>query len=224
MERYSRNHTAITPDEQTKLSEGHVLIAGCGGLGGYIIELLTRIGVGHLTVVDGDVFCESNLNRQLLSTTETLGKSKAEAAVERMASVNPLVSGTAVCKYLTEENADSLLAGQDVAVDALDNGESRALLLAAARRANIPLVHGAIAGWYGRVSVIYPGDATSALMQTAGRGLEQQTGNLSFTASSVASIQAAETVKCLLSKGQVCRNRTIELDLLSGNFEEITFV
>ena len=225
MERYSRNRNSLTEQDQEKLAECRVLIAGCGGLGGYVTELLARVGVGRLTVVDGDVFEESNLNRQILCTTETLGKSKAAAAAERIGEVNPLVTCEAIGEFLTEENADRILAGHDIAVDALDNADSRALLLAAAARFGIPLVHGAIAGFLGRVSVIYPGDGASALLsnKSQNRGIEQETGNLSFTASCVASIQAAETVKCLLSKGQLCRNRTIEVDLLGGAFETIDF-
>jgi len=139
--------------------------------------------------------------------------------------VNPLVTCEAVYEYLTEENAGRILAGHDLAVDALDNADARALLLEAAKAADIPLIHGAIAGFQGRVSVIYPGDTASALLSNKGqnRGIEQEAGNLSFTASCVASIQAAEAVKCLLSKGQLLRNRTIEVDLLSDVFETISF-
>jgi len=210
--------------DQEKLAESRVLIVGCGGLGGYVTELLARAGAGRLTVVDGDVFSESNLNRQLYCTADTLGRSKAAAAAERVAAVNPLITCEAVQEFLTEENADRILDGHDVAVDALDNAESRALLLKAAARAGIPLVHGAIAGFIGRVSVIYPEGAASALISAGhDRGIEQETGNLSFTASCVASIQAAETVKCLLSKGQILENRTVEIDLLNCAFESVSF-
>ena len=224
MERYSKNKNSLNEQDQEKLAGCRVLVVGCGGLGGYVAELLARVGVGHLTIVDGDVFAESNLNRQLFCTTETLGKSKAAAAAERVIVVNPLIKCAALCEFLNEENADRILAGHDIAVDALDNIESRALLLGAAERAGIPLVHGAIAGFMGRVSVIYPGDATSALFSSdQNRGIELGTGNLSFTASCVASIQSAETVKCLLSKGQLCRNRTIEIDLFNGIIESVYF-
>ena len=225
MERYSRNKTSLNETEQEKLSCCRVFIAGCGGLGGHIVELLARAGVGHLTVADGDVFSESNLNRQLFCTMETIGRSKAASAAERVAVVNPLVTCEAICEFLTEGNAAGLLAGHDIVVDALDSAASRALLLDAAMKAGIPMVHGAIAGFCGRVSVIYPGDTTAALISSSnGRGIEQEVGNLSFTACCIASVQAAETVKCLLSKGQLCRNRTIELDLLSGEFETVSFV
>ena len=224
MERYACNRNSLTEQDQEKLADRRVLVVGCGGLGGYVTELLARVGVGRLTIVDGDVFEESNLNRQLFCTTETIGKSKAAAAKERIFAVNPLVTCEAISEFLTGENADRILEGHDIVVDALDNADTRALLLEAAARAGIPMVHGAIAGFQGRVSVIYPGDAASALLSGGhSRGIEQETGNLCFTASCVASIQAAEAVKCLLSKGQLLRNRTIEVDLLSDVFETISF-
>jgi len=225
LERYTRNKDSVTEQEQEKLAACRVFVAGCGGLGGYIIELLARVGIGKLTVADGDVFTESNLNRQLFCTMETLGKPKAASAAERVAIVNPLVTCEAISGFVTKENAGSLLAGHDIAVDALDSGAARAILFGAATRAGIPMVHGAIAGFLGRVSVIYPGDpAAATLLSGDGRGIEQETGNLSFTASCIASFQAAETVKCLLSKGQPLRNKTIEINLLSGETETVTFI
>ena len=232
MERYIKNKESISESEQLKLADCRVLIVGCGGLGGYVTELLARVGVGHLTVIDGDVFVESNLNRQLFCTAETIGKSKAFTAAERIHIVNPIVSCKACFEVLTEENSDSLLEGHDVVVDALDNIDSRALLLRTCERAAIPLVHGAIEGWTGRVSVIYPGDSSAFLCfgkssgeksdgDISDKGIELPTGNLGFTAACTASIQTSETVKCLLSKGQLCRNRTIEIDLLEGRIETV---
>ena len=78
MGRYERNFPAITEAEQEKLKNSRVFVAGCGGLGGYILEFLVRIGIGHITACDGDVFAPSNLNRQLLSTVPLLGVSKAK--------------------------------------------------------------------------------------------------------------------------------------------------
>lgn len=221
MERYLRNQTAISKNEQILLANKHILIAGCGGLGGYITELLARIGVGYITVVDGDVFNESNLNRQLFCTGNTLGKKKALAAAERISLVNPLVQIQSVCAYINEDNVSEFLSGKDVVVDALDNKESRRILMEGAEKTKIPLVHGAIAGWTGRVAVVYPGDdSTQLIFSGSGSvGLEQINGNLSFTAALVASFQAAETVKLLIGRGNTEGSRLIEIDLLNDNFE-----
>ena len=217
MLRYLRNHDAISEAEQVILAQKRVLVVGCGGLGGYAIECLARIGVGHLRVVDGDVFDETNLNRQLLSSSMNLGRPKTLAAQQRVMAVNPLVEVEAFQTLLTDENAVPLLDGCDVAVDALDNVPTRLLLQQAAKTAGIPLVHGAVAGWIGQVCVVQPGqDLLNSLYpaSTDTQGEEQETGTLSFTAALTASWQAAETVKLLLGKPGL-HGEILEIDLLT---------
>lgn len=223
MLRYLRNHDAISEAEQAILAQKRVLVVGCGGLGGYVIECLARIGVGYLRVVDGDVFDETNLNRQLLSSNMNLGRPKTLAAQQRVMAVNPLVEVEAFQSLLTAENAVQLLEGCDVAVDALDNIPSRLVLQQAARSAGIPLVHGAVAGWIGQVCVVQPGqDLLNSLYpaSTDTQGEEQETGTLSFTAALTASWQAAETVKLLLGKPGL-DGEILELDLLNSSFVKI---
>ena len=217
--RYDRNMPAISPEQQKSLRIKRVLVAGCGGLGGYIIEHLARVGVGRLTAVDGDVFTVSNLNRQLLSTTRTLGAPKARSARERAGLVNPEVAVTAIDEYLTADNADAIVRGHDVIVDALDSGGARLLLAGAASRAGVPLVSGAIAGWRGRVFVVMPGDDASFLW--SGGADPAAFGNLPFTAAVAASIEAAEAVKLLLGIPGILTGRMIEFDLEAGRWDEI---
>ena len=223
MLRYLRNHDAISEAEQAILAQKRVLVVGCGGLGGYVIECLARIGVGYLRVVDGDVFDETNLNRQLLSSSMNLGRPKTLAAQQRIMAVNPLVAVEAFQTQLNAENAMELIAGCDVAVDALDNIHSRLLLQQAARTAGIPLVHGAVAGWIGQVCVIQPGEDLLNLLYPSSaetQGEEQETGTLSFTAALIASWQAAETVKLVLGK-QGLSGELLVLDLLDGSFNRL---
>ncbi|NLO96824.1 MAG: HesA/MoeB/ThiF family protein [Peptococcaceae bacterium] len=221
-ERYIRNYTAISLAEQDKLAKSRVIVVGCGGLGGYIIEHLGRIGIGHLTVVDSDIFVESNLNRQILSSSSTLGLFKAEVAKTRMADINPLVKITAITEEINMDNAENLVKGHDVAVDALDNLSARLTLMRAARAANIPFVHGAIIGWRGRVSVAYPQDrALELILSSMDQDTKAPDGNLGFTAAYTASRQAAEVVKILLGRGTICRNKLIEFNLLNGTYNEI---
>lgn len=218
MERYLRNHDAISESEQAILATKRVLVVGCGGLGGMVIECLARIGVGHLRVVDGDVFEESNLNRQLLSSTMNLGRPKVLAAQQRIMAVNPLVEVDAVQADLVAENAMELLAGCDVAVDCLDNIPARLVLQQAAKTAGVPVVHGAVAGWLGRICVIQPGEDLLSLLypnQEEAQGEERQRGTLSFTAALTASWQAAETVKLLLGKPGL-QGEILEVDLMQA--------
>jgi len=226
MERYLRNYDAIDEAEQASLAGKRVLVVGCGGLGGMVIECLARIGVGHLRVVDGDVFEESNLNRQILSSTMNLGRAKTLAAKQRVMAVNPLVEVDAVQTDLTAENAAQLLVDCDVAVDCLDNIPTRLFLQQAAKTAGVPLVHGAVAGWVGRVCVIQPGeDLLNLLYPESGelQGEEQQMGTLSFTAALTASWQAAEAVKLLLGKSGL-QAEILEVDLLSGSANRFRLV
>jgi len=214
--RYAKNSQMLSVDEVAHLHLKKVCVIGCGGLGGYIIEMLGRIGVGHLTVIDGDVFDISNLNRQLLSTEDGIGISKAEAAGTRLKTVNSEIKVTAHTVFVDEKNVNALIQGHDVIVDALDSIEARKWVAKACTELSIPFVHGAIAGWYGQVSTIFPGDNTLEKLYHAqsGKGDEVQLGNPSFTPALVASIQVSEVIKLLIDRGDVLRNQVMHIDLL----------
>lgn len=221
--RYERNIKTLSVEENEKLKDFHVCVIGCGGIGGYVIEMLGRIGIGHITAVDGDEFCESNLNRQILSSNKTMGKSKAETAKSRMKDVNDLIEVTAVSEFINKDNSNSIIKGHHVVIDALDNIETRLILQDACEKAGIPLVHGAIGGWYGQVTSIFPGDRTLDVMykDKDQKGIEKTLGNPSFTPALIASIQVSEAVKILINRGEILRNKMLVIDLLSQDFELI---
>jgi len=223
VERYLRNHDAISEADQAALGISRVLVVGCGGLGGMVIECLARIGVGHLRLVDGDVFEASNLNRQILCSTMNLNRHKTLAAKQRVMAVNPLVEVDAVQADLTAENAKELLANCAVAVDCLDNIPSRLVLQDAAKNAGLPLVHGAVAGWCGQVCVVQPGEDLLRILYgdaNEGQGEEVGAGTLSFTAAAVGALQAGEVVKLLLGR-QGLRGELLVLDLLNATSNRI---
>jgi len=219
MGRYERNFPAITKAEQEKLKSSRVFVAGCGGLGGYILEFLIRIGVGNITACDGDVFAPSNLNRQLLSTVPLLGVSKAKAAEMRAEETNPEVKVSAKECFITEENASELISGHDLVIDALDNGNARHILALEVKKQGIPMVSGAISGWFGRAFVLMPEDEIPDYLWLGAEGAMR--GNLGFTAAVIASVQAAEAVKLLIGRGENLCGRILEIDLKSAEFEEI---
>ncbi|MGI6412516.1 MAG: HesA/MoeB/ThiF family protein [Syntrophomonadaceae bacterium] len=223
MERYKKNMEALNREESESLQKHKVCIVGCGGLGGYIIESLGRLGIGYLTVVDGDVFVESNLNRQLLSDVHSIGKSKSLMARKRMQEVNPTIEVRPVNEFVDHGNAIPILQGHDVIVDALDSKHSRLLIQDYAEQLNIPLVHGAIGGWYGQVTTIFPGDKTLNIIypQHQVKGLEKRLGNLPYTASLVASIQASQVIKILIGRGELLRKKLLYIDLLNLEFRTI---
>jgi len=221
--RYYRNLNALSEEDVLKLHKSKVCVVGSGGLGGYIVEILARIGVLNITLVDYDVFEDSNLNRQLFSEESFIGQPKIDGAIERICKVNSAVTINGVREKLTQNNATGILADHDVVMDALDSIQTRLLLAEACAVLNIPMVHGSIAGWYGQVACIFPGNDT--LNKIYGNtkvkhGIEQEVGNLPFTASMVASIQCAECVKILTAKSTV-QNTVLRVDLLNCEYYAI---
>ena len=224
--RYQRNGNAITLPEQLKLFRSTVAVVGCGGLGGYVIEQLARLGVGTIIAIDPDVFEEHNLNRQLLSTPGTVGQSKVEAAAQRVREINPAVTLLAHHIAYSLENGSQLLRSASVVVDALDSIPVRLALSKTCAQLGVPLIHGAIAGWYGQVTTQFPGDETIEALYSRwveGRGVEKHLGNPAFTPAVVASIETAEVCKVLLGVGQTLKSRKISINLFDMSFEEITF-
>lgn len=219
--RYLKNEQMLSRSENELLRSKSVAVAGCGGLGCHIIEQLARLGVGHITAIDGDVFDESNLNRQLFSTPFNLGKPKAIAAMQRVKQVNPDITIKAVQEMITPENATALLSGHDVVCDALDNIETRFLIQKTAADIGSPLVFGAIAGWYGKVATIFPGDNLLDLLykNRTEKGIESELGNPSFTPALVAALQVSEVVKILTNKDGLLRNRFLMIDTLNHEYE-----
>ena len=198
-ERYIRNLGALTEQECALLNTKTVFVAGCGGLGGYLIEMLLRLGVGTIRAADGDAFEASNLNRQLLSSPQTLGQSKAEAAAERAARVNPDVHFIPVSRFVTEENAAELIQGCDAVLDALDNIRARRILAHACKEAGIPMIHGAICGWSAQAAVIMPGDDLIDRIYPEGVSLTSKT-SLSFTPPFCAALQTALCTRLLTGR------------------------
>ena len=222
--RYQRNRQTISGAGQLTLLHSTVAVIGCGGLGGYIIEQLARLGVGTINAVDPDVFEEHNLNRQLLATFANLGEYKVTVAAGRVRDINPAVVLVPHRAAWCPENARELLFGATVVVDALDNIATRFELAATCRELGIPLVHGAIAGWYGQVATQLPGDDISRYLSSAGmgaKGVETSLGNPSFTPAVVASLQVAEACKVILAHGESASGRMLLFNLLEMEFEEI---
>ena len=221
-ERYIRNMPALSQEDCMLLREKRVAVIGCGGLGGFIIELLARIGVGYIKCVDGDVFENSNLNRQLLASSKTLGTGKAEAAKNRAAIVNPDVTVEYVNEFLTNENAASLIEGCDVVFDALDGVEARKLLSKACKEAKIPYIYGAIGGWVAQAAVSMPEDDLIEMLYPDGAEIKNKSV-LSFTPAFCASLQVSLGIKLLTGK-KVDAGKIYYFDLLNAEFEKIDMI
>tara|TARA_R110002073_G_scaffold56835_8_gene144444 strand:+ start:1101 stop:2177 length:1077 start_codon:yes stop_codon:yes gene_type:complete len=155
MSRYSRHIilSDVGQEGQNKTSNAKVLVVGAGGLGCPVLQYLAAAGVGTLGVIDFDVVEESNLQRQILFGTSSLGSNKALAAKERLTDLNPTIQINAYPKALTPQNALSLFNDYDIIVDGTDNFETRYLINDAAIITNKPIVYGAIFKFEGQVSV-----------------------------------------------------------------------
>ncbi|MBW2650850.1 MAG: HesA/MoeB/ThiF family protein [Deltaproteobacteria bacterium] len=228
--RYFRNRETISIKEQLMLAESRVAVIGAGGLGGQVILLLARTGVGYLTVVDGDIFEETNLNRQALCNKNSLGKSKAKEALASVETVNPGIKVSAYPVKLNPSNASEMLAGSDVIVDALDNVSDRFVLEDACKKLGIPLIHGALAGFEGQVMTIFPDD--TGLKNLYGNKKGSENGSRSsedalsvpaMTPCLVATLQTMEVLKIILKRGKIFKNAMLYVDLETGQMNEFVF-
>lgn len=218
--RYIRNLHAISIDEQLKLCQSRVGIIGSGGLGGQVILMLARMGIGELVIVDHDVFDESNLNRQALSNLEVIGKYKAEIARETVKSINLGVKVTSHTEKLDNSNGELMLSGCDVLVDALDNIPGRFVLEKTAREINVPLVHGAVAGFEGQLMTIFPGDAGMENLygkiekdESPGKTPVSILGVPGVSPAIIATYQVIEVLKIILKKDNLFRNMMVYTDM-----------
>jgi molybdopterin/thiamine biosynthesis adenylyltransferase len=225
-QRYLRNYGTLGIKGQLVLARSHAAVIGLGGLGGYLVEALARMGLGRLTLVDGDLFFDHNLNRQLLSGEALLGTPKAHAAAERVRQINGAVEVAAHAVYADKENLDELLVGVDVVLDALDRLPIRLTLQDAAARLGIPMVHGAIAGTMGQVMTILPGDSGLKALYGKGptpdRGAEAELGTPAPSPMMVAAWQVHEAVKLLTGEGELLRGRMLLMDAYSNDVRVLT--
>ena len=221
--RYLRNMGTIGIQGQLRLLKAKVAIIGAGGLGGHIIELLSRQGVGQLRIIDGDCFADHNLNRQLLATEGNLGENKALVAARRVGEINSDVYAEAIGQMIAADNAERLLSGMDIVVDALDTISSRLLVSRMTSKLGISLVHGAIAGFTGHVTTILPGDKGLEQIyksnQDGDKGIEVALGNPATTPAFAAAIQAQEVIKFLTGTGELLHKQLFYFDTELNIFE-----
>ena len=144
---FSRTELLLGKENMEKLAAARVCIFGIGGVGGYVAEALARSGVGHLELVDNDVVCLSNLNRQIIATHETLGRYKADVMKERILSINPEAEVTVhKCFYLPETRSQFDFTNYDYVVDAIDTVAGKIALVLQAEESGTPVISSMGAG------------------------------------------------------------------------------
>lgn len=232
--RYSRhlNLKGFGKDAQLKLKTSSVLVIGAGGLGCPILLYLAAAGVGRIGIIDFDVVQESNLQRQILFTTEDVFKNKAEVAKTRLSLLNTLITIDAYPFKLNSSNALELLSGYDVVIDGSDNFPTRYLINDACVLLNKPLVYGSVLEFEGQVSVfnvfqegthsvnyrdLYstppPYDAVPSC-ETA--------GVLGVLPGIIGAIQANEAIKLLTGLGEVMKDKLLLIDSLSMEMTSVS--
>jgi molybdopterin/thiamine biosynthesis adenylyltransferase/rhodanese-related sulfurtransferase len=228
--RYSRHLLIpeVGEEGQLRLLESRVLLIGAGGLGSPASLYLAAAGVGRIGIVDADVVDESNLQRQIVHSTERLGEAKVDSARRTIEALNPDVEVVAYKERLTSENIERILAdGWDVIVDGADNFPTRYLVNDASIWHDIPVVHGSIYRFEGQVTVFKPGEGPCyrclfpappppELAPSCAEG-----GVLGVLPGVIGSLQANEALKLALGIGEPLVGRLLLFDALGNEFNEM---
>lgn len=228
--RYSRHILLpqIEYDGQEKLTQSHVLIVGAGGLGSPVAMYLAASGVGTLTICDFDAVDMTNLQRQIIHTTQSVGINKAVSAQQTIFEINPEVTVHTVQKKSTEVEMAALVAQADVVVDCSDNFATRYTLNRLCFQHKTPLVSGAAIRFEGQITVfdfrneatpcyhcLYPDVGSDQEMRCADNGVFAPLVGMIGTA------QAAEALKLLLNIGESLQGRLLLLDALTAEWRTI---
>lgn len=214
---------------QEKLRKARVLVVGAGGLGSPVLLYLAAAGVGTIGIVDSDIVDLSNLQRQILYNINDIGHPKAGKAAEKLSALNPGVTLKTYHVRLTEDNADEILGSYDLAVDCCDNYPTRYLLSDATLRAGKPMVYGAVYQFFGQTSVFnyMNGPSYRTLFPLEPKAEEMAAvsppGVIGVLPGIIGSVQASETVKIILGKGEVLSGRLLQIDALNFRVEIISF-
>jgi molybdopterin/thiamine biosynthesis adenylyltransferase len=229
MERYSRH--LLIPEVgiagQKKLLQSKVLMVGAGGLGSPAALYLAAAGIGTIGIIDADVVDSTNLQRQILHSTERIGRSKVDSARQTIEALNPDVKVVGYKERLTSANIDRIIADYDVIVDGADNFPTRYLLNDASIKWRKPVVHGSIYRFEGQVTVFKPfeGPCYRCLFheppppELAPSCAEA--GVLGVLPGVIGTIQANEVIKLLLGIGEPLIGRYMLFDALDGAFREV---
>jgi molybdopterin/thiamine biosynthesis adenylyltransferase/rhodanese-related sulfurtransferase len=229
IERYSRHliMPEVGMDGQLKLKQAKVLCIGTGGLGAPLGLYLAAAGVGRIGLVDFDKVDDSNLQRQILFSTKDVGRPKIEAAADRLRGLNPEIQIDTFDTMLSSENALEILKDYDIVVDGTDNFPTRYLVNDACVLLKKPNVYGSIFRFEGQATIfgyregpcyrcLYPEPPPPGLVPSCAEG-----GVLGVLPGIVGSIQAAETLKLIIGKGESLVGRLLLFDALAMRFREL---
>ena len=228
--RYSRHLLldALGPDAQERFGAAHALVVGVGGLGNPASQFLASAGIGRLTLVDADRVDLTNLQRQLLFAMDDIGTPKVDAAVRRLASINPGVAYVPLTKRVGPDELTALAAGADVVLDCTDNFATRHAINRACVAARVPLVSGAAIRFDGQIAVFDVRDAASPCYHCRfgeGEELEETRcatmGVFAPLVGIVGATQAGEALKLVAGVGASLAGRLLLYDALATSWREM---
>lgn len=238
LERYARH--IVLPEiggaGQQRLKRARVLVIGAGGLGAPVLEYLAAAGVGTLGIVDDDTVSLSNLQRQVIHATDTIGTAKTKSAKAAIARINPNVAVELHDFRLTADNAAELIARYDIVVDGSDNFETRYVVADACAAEKRPLVHAAVGRFDGSVTVLTPFETGADGKPNPGyrdlfpeappEGLVPScavAGVVGALTGVVGTLQAMEAIKLITGIGEPLVGRLLLYDALSARFDTIRY-
>ncbi|MEJ6781813.1 molybdopterin-synthase adenylyltransferase MoeB [Aminobacter sp. Piv2-1] len=238
LERYARH--IVLPEiggpGQQKLKRARVLVIGAGGLGAPVLEYLAAAGVGTLGIVDDDHVSLSNLQRQVIHDTQSVGQSKAESAAAAIRRINPHVTVELHQLRLTEANAGELVSAYDLVVDGSDNFETRYAVADACAACERPLVHAAVGRFDGSITVLKPFETgADGRRNPSYRDLFPEppppglvpscavAGVLGALTGVMGTLQAMETIKLITGIGEPLVGRLLLYDALGARFDTVRY-
>ena len=230
MERYSRHLILkeVEVEGQLKLLNSKVLIIGTGGLGSPIALYLAAAGIGTIGIADFDTVDLSNLQRQVIHSTENIGVDKVQSAKNEMIKINPDITVNAMKTYVNSDNIIDIIKDYDFIVDATDNFASKFLINDACVLSGKPFSHGGILRFNGQTMTIKPGEAacyrcvfTKPLEKNLSTACSKA-GVLGSVAGMLGTIQATEVLKFIIGKGELLTNKLLTFNSLTMDFRKIT--
>jgi adenylyltransferase/sulfurtransferase len=207
---------------QDRLAASRVFIAGAGGLGCPVALNLTSAGIGRITICDCDTVDSTNLNRQFLHREDSIGVPKTDSALQFLTRFNSGIEFTTHGCRITEDNVDDLVGDADIIMDCLDNFEARYALNRCAMRRDIPLVHGAVWGLEGRVTVFHPPQTPCLACMFPVPPPEQEIPVLGTVTSATGSVQAMEAILFLAGMHTPLQGEMLIMDYSSMYFQSLT--
>jgi adenylyltransferase/sulfurtransferase len=230
LNRYARQTMLpqIGSEGQEKIKSARVLVVGAGGLGSPVLQYLAAAGVGTIGIVDNDTVSETNLQRQVLYSTEDIDKPKVQKARERLIKLNPHGTIYVYQTRLNQENANKHISEYDIVIDCTDNFTSRYLIDDVCEKLEKPLIYGSVEEFSGQLSVFHYEKGVSYKKLFPDKPEEkimngEPLGVFGTIPGVIGSLQAAEALKIITGAGNVLSGRLLLYDALMPGFQIVNF-